>query len=89
MKKRPPKAIAVQYKRGRDSAPKVAAKGQGAIAEKILSLAKDNGVPIHKDSALVEALYRLDINEEIPENLYQVMAEVLAFVYEMNRLRGR
>ncbi|MEA2102670.1 MAG: EscU/YscU/HrcU family type III secretion system export apparatus switch protein [Thermodesulfobacteriota bacterium] len=88
MSEKPPKAVAVQYKRGQDSAPRVTAKGQGSIAEKILSLARQKGVQIHKDSALVEALYRLDINQEIPEDLYQVLAEVLAFVYEMNRLRG-
>jgi flagellar biosynthesis protein len=82
------KAVAMQYQRGKDSAPKVTAKGQGKLAEKILALAREHHIPIHKDKALLEALYRLDLNEEIPEELYQVVAEVLAFIYRMNRLRA-
>ncbi len=81
------KAVALTYERGRDGAPKVAAKGRGTVAERILALAKEHGVPIEKDSTLLEALYRLDINEEIPEELYQVVAELLAFIYRMNALK--
>jgi flagellar biosynthesis protein len=83
------KAVALTYERGRDGAPKVAAKGRGTVAERILALAKEHGVPIEKDSTLLEALYRLDINEEIPEELYQVVAELLAFIYRMNALKKR
>jgi flagellar biosynthesis protein len=83
------KAVALTYERGRDGAPKVAAKGRGEVAERILALAKEHGVPIEKDSTLLEALYRLDINEEIPEELYQVVAELLAFIYRMNALKKR
>jgi flagellar biosynthesis protein len=83
-----PKAVAMQYERGKNQAPKVTAKGQGKLAEKILAMAREHNIPIHKDKALVNALYRLDLNEEIPEELYQVVAEVLAFVYRMNRLRA-
>ncbi len=86
MKKRE-KAVAVRYKRGQDSAPKVTAKGQGALAGKILELARKNNIPIQHDQALVEALYVLELNQDIPEELYQVVAEVLAFVYRMNNLR--
>lgn len=81
------KAIALKYERGKDRAPKVKAKGKGAVADKILALAREHGVPIEKDSTLLEALYRLDINEEIPEELYQVVAELLAFIYRMNALK--
>jgi len=81
------KAIALSYKRGKDTAPKLSAKGAGKLAEKILAIARAHNIPIHKDKALVDALYRLDINTEIPEELYQVVAEVLAFVYRMNRMR--
>ncbi|HQI81175.1 MAG TPA: EscU/YscU/HrcU family type III secretion system export apparatus switch protein [Deltaproteobacteria bacterium] len=83
------KAVALKYERGRDGAPKVAAKGRGEVAERILALAKEHGVPVEKDSTLLEALYRLDINEEIPEELYQVVAELLAFIYRMNALKKR
>lgn len=81
------KAVALKYERGKDAAPTVAAKGRGAVAERILALAKEHKIPIEKDSTLLEALYRLDLNEEIPEDLYQVVAELLAFIYRMNALR--
>jgi len=82
------KAVALQYERGKDNAPKVTAKGQGKLADKILALAREHNIPIHKDKALVNTLYHLDINTEIPEALYQTMAEILAFIYRMNRLRA-
>jgi len=85
MKDAEQKAVALTYGRGKDKAPRVTAKGRGALAEKILALARRHGVPIEKDSTLLEALYRLEINEEIPEELYKVVAEVLAFIYRMNR----
>ncbi|MCD6570804.1 MAG: EscU/YscU/HrcU family type III secretion system export apparatus switch protein [Deltaproteobacteria bacterium] len=81
------KAIALRYKRGKDTSPKVTAKGQGKLAEKILAIARTHDIPVKEDKALLDALYRLDINEEIPEELYQVVAEILAFVYRMNRLK--
>lgn len=87
MKDTDPKAVALKYERGTDAAPKVTAKGRGAVAEKILALAQEHGVPVEKDATLLEALYRLDINEEIPEELYRVVAEILAFIYRMNALK--
>jgi flagellar biosynthesis protein len=81
------KAVALKYERGKDAAPKVAAKGRGSVADKILALARQNRIPIEQDSTLMEALYRLDINEEIPEELYKVVAELLAFIYRMNTLK--
>jgi flagellar biosynthesis protein len=81
------KAVALKYERGKDAAPKVAAKGRGAVADKILALAREHRIPIEQDSTLMEALYRLDINEEIPEELYKVVAELLAFIYRMNALK--
>jgi flagellar biosynthesis protein len=68
------KAVALKYDRGKDMAPKVMAKGRGTVADKILALARENRIPIEQDSTLMEALYRLDINEEIPEELYKVVA---------------
>jgi len=57
------------------------------VADKILALAREHGIPIEKDSTLMEALYRLDLNEQIPEELYQIVAEILAFIYRMNALK--
>lgn len=83
------KALALRYKRGVDSAPKMTAKGRGALADKILAVARENNIPIKQDKALLDALYRLEINEEIPDELYRVVAEVLAFIYRMNSLKGK
>ncbi len=87
MKSKRDKAVALRYKRGKDQAPKLTAKGQGKLAEKIIAIARARNIPIREDRALLDALYRLDINKEIPEELYQVVAEILAFVYRMNRLK--
>ena len=80
------KAVAVKYKKDA-VAPNLTAKGKGEIAERIIKLAQDNGVPLHKDADLVEVLSLLDVNELIPPALYQVVAEVLAFVYQLNQER--
>jgi flagellar biosynthesis protein len=79
------RAVAVKYKPKEDAAPKVIAKGQGKIAEKIIALAKTHGIHIHQDPDLVEVLANLDLNEEIPADLYTVVAELLAFVYGLNK----
>jgi len=88
MKKEQEKAVALKYERGKDPAPRVTAKGRGLIAEKILAIARERNIPVKQDKLLLDALYKLDINEEIPEELYRVIAEVLAFVYRMNRVRS-
>ena len=82
------RVVALKYERGKAPAPKVTAKGRGLVAEKILAIARENNIPVRQDKLLLDALYKLDINEEIPEELYRVIAEILAFVYRMNRKRG-
>jgi len=77
-------AAAIEYDSGRDQAPRLTAKGRGAIAEKIIELARKHKVPIRKDPSLVEILSRLDIDQEIPPELYRAVAEIFAFLYEMN-----
>jgi flagellar biosynthesis protein len=82
---RPPrKAIALQY--SGKGAPRVSASGSGTIAERILEIAREHEVPVHEDPLLTEALAQVPLGNEIPENLYIAIAEVLAFVY---RLSGR
>jgi len=78
------KAAALKYDPGKDAAPKVSAKGKGVVAEQIISLAKAHGIPVRDDPDLVEILSRLDVSEEIPAELYVVVAELLAFVYRVN-----
>jgi flagellar biosynthesis protein len=77
-------AAAIKYDNQKDAAPKVIAKGRGAIAEKIIELAKKNNVEIKSDPALVQILSKLDIDEQIPVELYKAVAEILAFVYSAN-----
>ncbi len=82
-------AAVIEYHHRKDPAPRVTAKGRGFMAEKIIALAQKNGVPLKEDPALAEILSRLDIDEEIPTELYIVVAEILAFVYSANeRYRG-
>lgn len=79
------KAIALRYEPLKDNAPKLVAKGRGKIAQKIIRLAKERGIPIHQDPDLVAALAALEWYEEIPEQLYRAVAEVLAFAYRLNK----
>jgi len=83
-RQRPKRAVALQYDPQKATAPRVTAKGAGSVAEKIISLAKANGIPVKDDPDLVEVLSGLELNEEIPAELYVVVAELLAFVYRMN-----
>ncbi|SFL46752.1 flagellar biosynthesis protein [Paenibacillus sp. 1_12] len=75
------KAIALKYAPGEKSAPVLVAKGKGHMAEAIMRKAKENGVPIQEDSSLVEVLSKLELDQEIPPELYKLVAEILSFVY--------
>lgn len=82
------KAAALKYRPEQDNAPKVTAKGTGLIAEKIIDIARKHGIPVKDDPDLVEVLSRLDLDEEIPPELYVIVAELLAFIYSLNRKKG-
>ncbi len=82
-------AAALKYDPKKNDAPLLTAKGRGVIAEKIISLARKNGIPIKEDPCLVQILSKLDIDEQIPPVLYKAVAEVLAFVYALNERRRR
>lgn len=64
---------------------KVIAKGQGLLAEEILERAATENVPVHEDPALIELMSHLNINEKIPEELYQAVAEVFAYIYRVDQ----
>ncbi|MBL4762643.1 MAG: EscU/YscU/HrcU family type III secretion system export apparatus switch protein [Gammaproteobacteria bacterium] len=72
-------AIALEYN-GKE-APRVTAKGAGSVAEEILKIAAENGIPLHEDPGLVQILSKIELGDEIPDTLYQAIAEVLAFVF--------
>jgi flagellar biosynthesis protein len=80
---KPKSAVGIKYQQGEDGdkAPKVIAKGFGDLAEEIIALAKQNGVIIHEDEELAQLLNQMDLGQEIPANLYYVIAELIAFSY--------
>jgi flagellar biosynthesis protein len=80
------KVVALKYdKETGDKSPKIVAKGKGEVAQKILELAEQAGVPIRQDSDLVEILSKLEINSEIPPDTYVIVAEILAWVYKIKQ----
>ncbi len=80
------KAVAVKYQPGKDKAPKIVATGKATVAEKILELAEENKIPFFEDETLTDLLSKLDLNTEIPAEMYTLVAEVLAFVYQLDKL---
>ena len=81
-------AIALEYD-PLDTAPKVVASGKGALAEKIIEKAKESDIPLHQDSKLANTLSKLEIGDYIPPELYEVVAEILVFVDEMEKIKGK
>jgi flagellar biosynthesis protein len=79
------KAVALGYEPQKHNAPVVLAKGTGQVAQQITAKAEEAGVPVREDAALVELLSKLEIQQEIPEALYDLVAEILAFVYQAER----
>ena len=71
--------------RGNDSAPKITAKGKGWVAENIIKMAHENNIPIREDKDLLNLLSEIDVGQEVPESLYKVVAELLAWVYQLNQ----
>ena len=79
--RRPPLAVALHYSGG--GAPRVVAKGGGAVAERILEVAREHNVRLQEDAALASALSRLELGREIPRDLYVAVAHVLAFAWSV------
>ena len=82
------KAAALEYDTREDTAPVIKALGKGALAEKIIQLARENDIPIREDPDLVEMLVQLDLDQEIPPELYGIVAEVFVFVYNLDRQKA-
>ena len=77
-------AIALAYQAG-SAAPKVVAKGRGLIAQAIIERAKEHGVFVHESEDLVGILMQVELDENIPPQLYQAVAELLAWIYRLER----
>jgi len=84
MAKHSDKAVALRYREYEDKAPKVIARGEGEIARKIREIAQKEGIPLHRDDALVELLAQIEIDREIPPELYGAIAELLSWIYRAN-----
>ena len=82
-------AVAIKYDKEKGGAPKVVAKGMRKHAEAIKEIARENGVPILRNVPLAQALHKLDLEEEVPEELYEAVAEVLNFVYELREREAK
>lgn len=78
-------AVALQYDRGQ--APRVTAKGQGLVADRIVAAAREHDIPIEEDPVLAQALAKIPLDDEIPEELYRAVAEVIGFVLRAARKR--
>jgi flagellar biosynthetic protein FlhB len=81
-------AVAIFYDRNKGGAPQVLAKGRNLIAEQIKQIAKEEGIPIMRNVSLAHALNKVELGEEIPEDLYQAVAEVLNFIYKLGQQGG-
>lgn len=79
------KAAALKYDKGKSTAPTLVAKGRGDVAKRILEVAEEHDIPIHNDSDLVEILEKLELEEEIPLEVYAVVAEIFAYLYKVNK----
>lgn len=77
------KAVALKYNAEKEQAPIVIAKGQGLVAEEILETAQKHHVHIQEEPALIELLSKLEIHQQIPDELYEAVAEIFAFVYQL------
>lgn len=73
-------AAALSYEEGKDNAPKVVARGQGHIAEKIIKLAEENHIPLFQNEETAQLLNKLPLGVEIPPELYQAVAEIYAIL---------
>lgn len=81
-------AIALSYEVS-DTAPRVVASGTGVVAERIIEKAKEHKVPVHEDAKLANTLSKLEIGDAIPPELYNVVAEILVFVDDMEKLKKK
>ncbi|WP_297485426.1 FlhB-like flagellar biosynthesis protein [Sulfurimonas sp.] len=79
------KAVALQYDNDKNNAPKVIAKGEGRTAQKIIQIAKENDVRLKKDEDLVELLSKVELDAEVPPEMYKAVAEIFSFLYKITK----
>lgn len=79
-----PDAVALRYDRNREAAPRLLAKGRGAVAEQIIKVAREQGIPVRHDPDLLELLAQVDLEGLVPPEAYRAVAELFAFLYRLN-----
>lgn len=84
MKEKKEKAVALQYSSEEHAEPSAVARGSRLVADKIIALARRHGVPVRGDRHLIEILSTLDLYDEIPQELYKAVAEVIVFIYKVS-----
>jgi len=82
------RAVALKYNKEKNQAPRVSAKGKGQSAQKIIQIAKENSVPIKKDEDLVELLSKVELDTEVPPQMYKAIAEVFSFLYKITQTKN-
>ena len=79
------KAVALTYDEDKQNAPVIVASGMGYMAEKIVEIASENGVPVYEDDSLATVLTQLELGSEIPEELYQAVVDIYAYFLHFTR----
>lgn len=82
-------AAAIKYDVENEAVPRIVATGKGSIADEIIKLAEENDVPLYEDPQLAQLLSSLEVDTEIPPELYVLVAEVLSFVYKLERMKSK
>ena len=77
-------AVAIRYDKAHEDAPRVVAKGRGYVAEQLLLIAKRHAVPVYQNQTVTQLLMAVELDREIPPELYQAVANVLAYVYRLD-----
>jgi flagellar biosynthesis protein len=89
LEKAPKTAVALRYEPEKEQAPLVVAAGKGTVAQEILKIAEENNIPLYEDPNLAQLLSKIEINMEIPAQLYTLVAEVLSFVYRLDQMASK
>lgn len=79
------KAAALKYNKSKDNAPKLEAKGSGYVVQNIIQIAREHDIPIVEDEDLIELLSKVEVEKQIPGNMYKAVAEVFAFIYDITK----
>ena len=82
-------AVAIKYDIDKDAAPVVMAAGKGPLAEEIIRIAEENRIPLFEDRKLAQLLSKIEIDTEVPPELYVLIAEVLAFIFKLDQMAGK